>query len=527
MAFEILGPNGQPVQSTFKKELLDQEIAAASMTGVRSPIAGYPADGLDPSQLGMILREADHGNPLRYFELAELIEERDAHYLGVLGTRKRSVSQIPIRVEAASDDASHMAHADMVRTWLKRDTLQAELRDILDAIGKGISFTEIVWDTSEGQYMPAKLIRRDQRWFCFATTDLETPLLRNGSGDEALPMYKFIVAKFQAKSGLAVRSGIARVAAWNWMWKKYTEKDWAIFSQVYGQPIRIGKYNAGANPKQQDTLLQAVTNIAADCAAIIPETMMIEFIESKGADKSAANYEARCKYLDQQLSKLVLGQTASTDAIAGGHAVGRQHREVQKDIEASDAKDLSAVLNEQLIKPWIDLEFGRQKAYPRLVIEHKEDTDITAMADALDKLVPQGLKVSAQWVRDQLGAPEPVDDADIFGAGVPPPTLPNGKFPAIKPLSKPPVKASLNAASNPAENGDLVDQIAEQGEDLAQPDLDDLIDAVRQLFDEAVTLEDVRAGLLTLYPKLDSTAMANAMRLALVFSELSGMDNGQ
>ncbi len=523
MVLQILGPNGQPVSSaSLKKELLSQEVAAASFTGVRSPISGSPADGLDPYVLGNIMREADHGNPLRYFELAEQIEERDSHYLGVLGTRKRSVSQIPIRVEAASEDAKHVAHADIVRSWLKRDTLQAELRDILDGVGKGISFTEIIWDSSEGQWLPLRLEWRTQRWFNFSPTDLETPMLRDAGCDQPLPMFKFICAKFQAKSGLAVRSGIARVAAWNWMWKKFTEKDWAIFSQVYGQPIRIGKYNAGATEEQQNKLLQAVTNIAADCAAIIPESMIIEFIESKGADKSAANYEARCKYLDQQTSKLVLGQTATTDAIAGGHAVGKEHREVQKDIEASDAKDLSAILNAQLIKPWIDLEFGPQKAYPRLIIEHPNETDIPVLANALDKLVPRGLKVSAKWVRDQIGAPEPLDDTDVFGADV---VAPPAEVPKV-PQKKPAFKASLNSISNPAQKGDTVDEISAAAETLAQPALDAMIDAVRRLLDEATTLEDVKAGLLTLYPKLDNDALAGAMRMALVFAELQGMDDG-
>jgi phage gp29-like protein len=517
---QILGPNGQPISSEIlRKEALSQEIAAASFTGVRSPISGNPSDGLDPYILGSIMKEADQGNPLRYFELAEQIEERDAHYLGVLGTRKRSVSQIPIRVEAASDSAEHAAHADMVRNWLKRDTLQAELRDILDAIGKGISFTEIIWDSSEGQWNPQRLEWRTQRWFNFAHTDLETPLLRDTGGDKTLPMYKFIVAKFQAKSGLAVRSGIARVATWNWLWKKYTEKDWAIFSQVYGQPIRIGKYNAGATEDQQNKLLQAVTNIAADCAAIIPESMIIEFIESKGADKSAANYENRCKYLDQQTSKLVLGQTATTDAIAGGHAVGKEHREVQKDIETSDAKDLAAVLNAQLIKPWIDLEYGPQKAYPRLIIAHPDEADIPVLADALYKLVPRGLKVSAKWVRDQLGAPEPVDDADVFGADV-------VQTPPVDPTVKAKLKPSLNTIAKPVQTGDVVDQITAAAQDVAQPALDDLIDAVRKLLDEATTLEDVRDGLLTFYPKLDAKPLADAMRLALVFSELQGMSDG-
>ena len=90
----------------IEKKQLTEEIAGPSITGVRSPIAGYPADGLNPQRLASILREADQGDPLRYLELAETIEERDLHYLGVLGTRRRSVAQLDISVDAASDAAA-------------------------------------------------------------------------------------------------------------------------------------------------------------------------------------------------------------------------------------------------------------------------------------------------------------------------------------------------------------------------------------------------------------------------------------
>jgi len=125
---------GQPL----RRDLLTREIGGATVGGVRSPIAGYPANGLNPSRLAELLRAADYGEPLEYFELAELIEERDLHYAGVLGTRERSVSQIDITVEAASDDAEDVRRADMVREWLKRDELADEIFDILDAIGKGV-----------------------------------------------------------------------------------------------------------------------------------------------------------------------------------------------------------------------------------------------------------------------------------------------------------------------------------------------------------------------------------------------------
>jgi phage gp29-like protein len=68
---------------------------------------------------------------------------------------------------SASDDPEDVRRADMVREWLKRDELSDETFDILDAIGKGVSFTEIIWDTSEGQWEPQRLERWDPRWMTF------------------------------------------------------------------------------------------------------------------------------------------------------------------------------------------------------------------------------------------------------------------------------------------------------------------------------------------------------------------------
>ncbi|QRY97261.1 DUF935 family protein [Sphingomonas paucimobilis] len=190
------------------------------------------------------------------------------------GTRKRKVAQIEVTVEAASDAAEDVAMADMVREWIARDELADETFDILDAIGKGISFTEIVWDISEGQYRPARLEWCDPRFFTF-DRDGRTPLLRGGEGgngvDEPLPPFKFIYHKVKAKSGLPVRSGIARAVTRAWMFKAFTQRDWAIFVQTYGQPVRLGRYNSSASAEDRATLWRAVANIAGDCAAIVPE----------------------------------------------------------------------------------------------------------------------------------------------------------------------------------------------------------------------------------------------------------------
>lgn len=115
------------------------------------------------------------------------------------------------------------------------------------------------------------------RWLSFA-------FKRRGSlyGTE-LPAYKFSIHRPKLKSGLPIRSGLARLAAWAFLFKSYTLKDWMAFLEVYGMPLRVGKYGASSSQAERRVLIQAVRDLSSDAAAIIPKEMEIEFIEAAGA----------------------------------------------------------------------------------------------------------------------------------------------------------------------------------------------------------------------------------------------------
>jgi phage gp29-like protein len=541
MATQLLDQHGRPVE----RGSLTREVAAATIGGVRSPLTGYPADGLTPVRLATILREADAGDPLRYLELAEVIEERNPHYLAVLATRKRSVTQIGITVEPASDAAADVDNAKMVEDWLRRDELADELFDILDCIGKGYSFTEITWEVSDGLWMPKRLDWRDPRWFRFDRADLSTPLMLDDGGREVpLPGFKFIFAAIKAKSGIPSRGGLARLAAWNWMFKAFTERDWAIFTQTYGQPLRVGKYGAGASPEDKDTLFRAVSNIAGDCAAIIPESMMIEFVETSSVGATSSLYVDRVKLLDEQMSKAVVGQTATTDALIGGMGSGKEHRQVQEDIERSDARALSAVLNRDLIRPWMDLNRTGLKTYPRLVIARPEPEDIEALTKAAEAGVRLGLKISAKKTMARLGLDEPEGEDDVLGPAKAPemapdddPDAPEGDAPA--PASKfkrvsgvfkrgealaGPVTA-LSAtgplAATPrsrAPEAVLGDRMARE----AAPAMEAMIARIEAMVEAAGSLQELRAMFATAFPDLPVEALGDVLGLGLVAAAAGG-----
>ena len=426
--------------------MLRGEQAAPTMAGVRNIYSVmHPSIGLTPERLSGILRQAEFGDPFLYLELAEEMEEKDLHYLAVLGTRKNAVSQLDLLVQAASSSADDRRAADMVREMIVEGPLQLDsvLFDVLDAVGKGFSATEIMWDTSGREWFPAELKWRDPRWFAFDWISGEEILVRTLKG-EMIPVesdasltrpthfggtgvysstgaaigiqpmtaplapYKFITHFAKAKAGLPIRGGLARAAGWAYLFKNYVLKDWITFTEVFGQPLRVGKYHPGASEKDKQALLTAVTRIGSDAAAIMPESMVIEFTEAH-QNGSSELYQSFCEYLDAQVSKAVLGQTLTTEmprSGGGSRAAAQVHEGVRRDILNADGRRLAATLARDLVRPIVELNMGPQKRYPKIALGLPDDSDVKVFAETVAMLVDRGLRIGQKTVLDKLGMAE-------------------------------------------------------------------------------------------------------------------------
>lgn len=505
----LLDQFGRPLPP---RSVLTADQAAPTVTGVRQPYAGHPSANLTPYKLATLLREAEDGDPTRYLELAEDMEEKDPHYSGVLGTRKRAVAQQEILVEAASDDPEAIRHADLVRGIVQHEEMADVLFDIMDAIGKGFSVTEIIWRFEGNQALPERFEYRDPRHFLFDRVDGRTLLKRDNAGWLPLEGFKYIVHTPKLKSGLPIRGGLARPIAWAFLFKNYSVKDWVIFMETYGHPVRVGKWGNGASQADKDILLQAVANIGSDAAAIIPDSMLIEFVEVKTSG-SHDLFERFCDWVDRQISKLVLGQTLTTEVKGGSLAAAHVHNDVREDLRRADARQLAATLNRDLVKPIIDLNFGPQQAYPKLKVGLPDPLSVIELSGILKELVPLGLTVEKSWVRDRIGAPEPASGADVLG---PPPA------PALLP---PPTRTALHNQSQPAPiaTADTIDGMT--GELLAEwhPVMEPIMAPIRRMAEAAATPQEFLDRLGELVGQIDTNPLGEQMARASFAARLAGM----
>lgn len=429
-------------------EALREPQAAPTYIGLRNIYSAmHPSQGLTPERLTTILRQAELGDPWLYLELAQDMEEKDPHLLAVLSARKQTVAQLEILIKPASDSPEDAKAAAFVREVLLHDgglNLQSAIVDILDALGKGFSATEITWDaTGDGlgiRWIPRRLEWRDPRWFMFDWVSGEEVLVRTWRTDgqtmpgsavtphlasasegprmgiqpatAPLAPYKFIQHFAKAKAGLPIRGGLARALSWIYLFKNYVLKDAVTFSERFGMPARVGKYPTGATAEDKDALLRATAAMGSDAAAIIPDNMMIELVTAKGSggQKGVEIYERLLRYFDSAMSKAVLGQDFTTELPkqGGSRAAAQVGKDVRDDILRWDAARLAQTLTRDLVRPVVDLNLGPRDRYPSISLKILGSVEAHSFMQAVASAADHGVDVGQDAVRDVLGIPAPL-----------------------------------------------------------------------------------------------------------------------
>jgi len=399
----------------------DDEQATAVPYTNRHPWGDFSLlQSITPERMAQILNDVKRGEcPAEYLELTQDIELKDLHYRSVISTRKDAITGLDIKVVPASDDKHDMELADAVeRDIVKNPTAKMYklIRDMLDALAKGFSVSEIIWDTDKTPWKPKQYKFRDPRWFQYDKETGKTLMLRAALGSELEPLkqFHFVVHEPHLISGNQITAGLALPALYYWMLKSYDVTSWAAFIDRYGYPIRIGKYGKKATEQDRATLKRAVAAIGQDFGAVIPETAILEIIEAKNTSETSGVYKTMSDWIDKQISKLVLGQTMTTDE-GSSRAQSQTHDEVRDDIADSDIQQIIETLNSAITIPYINFNYGEQENYPYIDLFKPDEKNVEQIINAVEKLGPQGLKVKADEVRSILGLSNPDEKDETIG----------------------------------------------------------------------------------------------------------------
>lgn len=505
----ILGPDGQPIRIG---EL--REPQTAHLTSLHHEVGNHPSRGLTPSRLAQILDAAEQGDIIGQYELFEDMEEKDGHIMAEMGKRRRAVQGLEWQI--VPPDNATKAEKDAAATLSSLldglDDFDDLVFDLTDAIGKGFACLEFDgWQRTDGTWLPRSAVHRPQSWFQLVRGLRQEIRLRGAAGGEPLQPFGWIVHTHRAKSGYLERSALFRVLVWPYLFKNYSVGDLAEFLEIYGIPMRVGKYPSGATEKEKLTLLRALAALGHNAAGIIPIGMELEFLNAAQGDPAA--FQLMIEWCERTQSKAILGGTLTSqaDGKSSTNALGNVHNEVRQELRDADAKQIAMTLSQQLVYPIAVLNglATDWRRCPRLKFITQEPEDLAHYAEALPSLVKMGIKIPRQWAQERLAIPEPDGDEEVLAIAAEPVAPPASPEPV-------PGKAVATAQTRAPATA------AEHLDDQLQPSTGQWIQRIRDLVQGADSLEQIRDGLERLLPDMSLEQYAEVMAQALAAAALQG-----
>lgn len=140
--------------------------------------------------------------------------------------------------------------------------------------------------------------------------------------------------------------GILYKAAYNVLWKFYARSDWSRASEKFGMPILAIEANTN-NDDELDRLELRAATFGTDGFIVTQEGDKVNIIE-RGTDNGHIIYLENIRYCDEQISKLINGQTGTSDekSFTGSAEV---HERLMNDITYARMRRITYAINNTLM----------------------------------------------------------------------------------------------------------------------------------------------------------------------------------
>ncbi|MFN1149949.1 DUF935 domain-containing protein [Serratia liquefaciens] len=488
----------------------------------------HPSIGLDVTRIYQLFTAAEQGNIEAQSDLFTDMEERDGHLFAELSKRKRALLTLPFTVKAppgASEAEKQLAaQAD---AWIRNlPGFREMMMDMLDAIGHGFACVELQWrqpSAASPLWMPVRFHKRAARHFMMPQEDLEDIRLNRGGVGEPLRPLGWIVHRHKSKSGPVAQSGLFRVLVWTYLFKNLSARDWAQFLDLYGMPVRIGKYDAGMSEKDRRALWRAVVSLGREAGGIMPKEADMQLLSPPPGQ--SAPFFSMIDWCEKVQSKVILGGTLTSQA--DGHtstnALGLIHNEVRHDLLVGDALAVADTLTQQLLWPLLALNgcYDATRA-PVIEFDTREAIDLVVLADYVQKAVSVNQPITAEWLAEKSGVPLPREGETVLRPL-------SRQLPAVGALSAA-LQTRLAALSAPQASDMPAQQQLDAAPALLAGDavqgMDTLLRPLIASIQGATSPDAVYALLADSYTELDDAALQALLGRALFVADIWGQQHG-
>lgn len=199
------------------------------------------------------------------------------------------------------------------------------------------------------------------------------------------------------------------------LWKKGVLASWSHFAELFGMPMRVGKTNI-LDPNMKQNMEKMLANMSSASYCVLNTEDMIELVERSSTD-SYQVFDAFIDRLNSEMSKLILGQTGTTDEKS---FVGSA--QIHSDILATYITAIKSKIENHVtsvIIPKMDM-FGMLPAKGlKFKWDNEESVSLINKFDFTKELLKY-YKIPAEWINEEFSIPVEDGVATTTTAGTPP-----------------------------------------------------------------------------------------------------------
>lgn len=348
--------------------------------------------GIDTADFMAAIRAAENVDYSQRSKLYDLYSDilLDSHLTCVIDKRKNAVlcSDIEFRRNGKPDDkVNEQIHSP----WFNRC-----IADLLDARFWGFSLLQFYRNGEWVDYdlIPRKHVDPVRRQILRQQTDII------GTPWETYPDLLFVGD--EEDLGL-----LAKAAPWV-IYKRNTTADWAQFSEVFGMPIQEYTYETDDEDSRKRALEDA-NSLGALATFIHGKDTELKLVEAGNKTGSAEVYEKLCERCNNEISKLILGNTLTTESSENGtQALGTVHKKVEDKVAQSDRLYILDILNYDMAD--IFTSMGIDTKGGEFCFPEKKDVDMNTKVSILTQLRSNfQLPVDDDWLYEEFGVEKPKD----------------------------------------------------------------------------------------------------------------------
>lgn len=379
----------EPKPAPLIDPALKQEITPAEQSSTPDLVIAPDASlfslryfgGWDPEVVASALRLADSGVTYSAYWLFTRMQEVNSNLASAIEYRNNAIRTVHYEIlPNPSDPDVKLAQekAELVHKVYQSLDWGAWVAAYMTRRYYGIGGSEVQWGYQDGvnTIIQHQSIVHEKFQYDWQTGRLQFSPKDDGNYSDVRP-FQFILWTDGVRP---FRSGLLRKLIPLTVFKTMDWRAWVTFLEMYGMPIRVGKYPQGSAKEIIDKIAAACRQMGIGGWAVIPEGGALELLESS-ASRSGDVYDGIMRRINAEEDKLIKGQALTTEYSSdkGGYAQSQTGEAISYTILSADCMGMEYDHPIALHRPIVGYNFGwdeKVMAYmPRLKLKYERGED--------------------------------------------------------------------------------------------------------------------------------------------------------